>query len=280
LSGDTVFHGVITGSSGQLRIERPAVAIPEERYPAVEAELLGLLVDRVLGGILGQELLQVMRRGVRAAEVLEAAARGEAGADGRAARELIDEEAVGLGKFEGDGVFVDLAHLAVLAVDLELEERRGHDVLVEVDVLVPEHEVVGGQRPAVRPLGALAQVDRGGLAIVAHLPVAREARDDLRGGVVEREDLVCGNDAVAVLVVGRAREGASPVAAVLADLVQRLDHKELRRLRQALVDRRQLARLHERVEHWRFLEGLGVGVAVEDDGRALELADERGAELR
>ena len=123
----------------------------------------------------------------------------------RASRQLIDEKGVGLGEFEGDGVVVDLPHHPVFAVDLELEERRGDDVLVEIDVLVPEHEIVRRERLAVGPLGALAQVNRRRLAVVADLPVAGEAGDDLGAGVIEGEDLVGRNDAVAVFMVGRSR---------------------------------------------------------------------------
>ena len=117
-------HGLPRRHDRQLVVQRPAIPVLEQRYPAVEAEILGLLGDGLLRRILGQELLQVMRRGIGAAEVLESAARREPGADGRAARELRDEEGVRLGKFEGDRVVVDLFHHPVLAVDLELEERR------------------------------------------------------------------------------------------------------------------------------------------------------------
>ena len=213
LIGETVFHGVI---DGQFVVQRPAVPVLEQRHPVVETEILGLLVHRLLGRVLGQELLQVVGRGVGAAEVLEAAARGEPGADARAARQLIDEKGVGFGEFEGDGVIVDLLHLPVLAVDLELEERRGDDILVEIDVLVPEHEIVRREGLAVGPLGAFAQVDRRRLAVVADLPVAGEAGDDLGAGVIEGQDLVGGIDAVAVFMVGRSGEGPSPVAAVFS----------------------------------------------------------------
>src|SRR5213075_2686959 len=101
-----------------------------------------------------------MRRGIGAAEVLEASARRESAADRGAPRELGNEEGIRFGKFEGDRVVVDLFHYPVLAVDLELEKRRGIDVLVEVDLLVPEHEIVRGEWRAVGPLGALAQENR------------------------------------------------------------------------------------------------------------------------
>src|SRR6266403_5300660 len=156
-----------------------------------------------------------MGRAIGAAEVLESSAGRESAADGGAARELRNEEGIRFGKFEGDRVIVDLFHHPVLTVDLELEERRGVDVLVEIDLLIPEHEIVRRKRIAVGPLGALAQENRGRLAIVADLPVAGEAGDDLGARVIEGEDLVERIDAVAVLVVGRSGESSAPVAAVL-----------------------------------------------------------------
>src|ERR1700676_3309229 len=168
-----------------------------------------------------------MGRAIRAAKVLESSARREAAANGGAARELRNEEGIRLGKFEGDRVVVDLLHHPVLAVDLELEEGRGVDVLVEIDLLIPEHEIVRRKRLAVRPLGALAQENRCRLAIVADLPVAGEAGDDLGARVIEGEDLVERIDPVAVLVVGRSGESSSPVAAVFSSFAQGLHNEKL-----------------------------------------------------
>src|SRR5437899_7738265 len=93
--------------------------------------------------------------GIGATEVLESSARREPATDRRAARELRNEEGIRFGKFEGDRVVVDLFHHPVLAVDLEFEERRGVDVLVQIDLVVPEHEIIRGKRRAVGPPGAL-----------------------------------------------------------------------------------------------------------------------------
>ena len=54
--------------------------------------------------------------------------------------------------------------------------------------------------------------------------------------------------------VARAGEAAPPGAAVLADLLQRLEHQRLGR--KALLDRRQLALLDQLGELGRFLEAL------------------------
>src|SRR5256885_10285509 len=81
-----------------------------------------------------------MRRAIGAAEVLESSTGRESAADGRAARELRNEEGIRFRKFEGDSVVVDLFHHPVLAVDLELEKGRRVDVLVEIDLLIPEQD--------------------------------------------------------------------------------------------------------------------------------------------
>ena len=91
--------------------------------------------------------------------------------------------------------------------------------LFEVDVLEPEHEVVGGERRAVGPLHALAQEEREDLAVVADLPALgeRRARSWCRCSP-RTASLSSRRDAVAVLDVARAGEAAAPGAAVLADL--------------------------------------------------------------
>src|SRR5450631_3820237 len=168
-----------------------------------------------------------MGRGIGAAKVLESSARREPAADGGAARKLRNEKGISLRKFEGDRVVVDLFHHPILAVDLELEERRRVDVLVEIDLLIPEHEIVRGKRLAIGPFGALAQENRSRLAVVADLPVAGEAGDDLGARVIEGEDLVERDNPVAVLVVGRSGESSSPVAAVFSDFAQGLHDEKL-----------------------------------------------------
>ena len=72
---------------------------------------------------------------------------------------------------------------------------------------------------------------------------ARDVRDDLGARVVPVEQLVVLGDPVAVGGVEGAREAAAPRPAVLPDLAQRLDDEGI--LADALLDRRQLARLHE-----------------------------------
>ena len=118
------------------------------------------------------------------------------------------------------------------------------------------------------------------LPVVAEPPVLDEAGRDLVAGVVPHQDLVRGDDAVAVLVVGGPGEAAAPPAAVLPDLLQGLDDHQVARLGQALLDRGQLAGLDQLGQHRRFLERLGELRQIADDLGAFQLADELGAELR
>src|SRR5262249_30249206 len=64
---------------------------------------------------------------------------------------------------------VDLLDHARLAVDGQRRRGRGDEVLVAIDVLEPEHEVVGGEWLAVAPLHAAPQVQEPRLPALLHL---------------------------------------------------------------------------------------------------------------
>ena len=180
----------------------------------------------------------------------------------------------GLGELEPHGVGVDLLDLALLAVDRHRRRRRGDQVLVPVDVLEPEHEVVGGERLAVAPLHARgAGAGRAsGRRPASRSPWRCSGRPCRRcsprtaGGRGRRAA------AIAVPEVGRTGEAAAPGAAVLADLVERLDDQRV--LPDALGDRRQLAGLDQLGQLRGLLERLGELGGVGDDLRPLELADQ------
>src|SRR3712207_9012178 len=72
--------------------------------------------------------------------------------------------------------------------------RRRHQVLVPVDVLVPEHDVVGRERGAVRPLVALAQGEGDRPPAVGDLPALGDARprsEEHTSELQSRQYLVC-----------------------------------------------------------------------------------------
>src|SRR5262249_15206917 len=88
------------------------------------------------------------------------------------------------------------------------------------------------------------------------------------------QQLVARTHAIAVLAVARSEEAAPPRAAVLADAAQWFD--DHRFLRDALLDRRQLAGLDEIGERGRLVELLRPLRRIGDDLRVLELADQPG----
>src|SRR5207302_1543157 len=98
-------------------------------------------------------------------------------------------------------------------------------------------------RLAVGPAQPAAQIEREGLAVVAHLPGLGERRAHPGSGIVDKHRAIRGIDAIAVLIVARPGKAASPSAAVLPDLRDRLDHHKV--LRQPILDRRQLALLDQ-----------------------------------
>src|SRR6185436_1417297 len=144
-----------------------------------------------------------------------------------------------------------------------------HDLLVRVDLLEPEHEIVGGERRPVAPLHAPAQLQGRDLTVRADLPAARDVWHDLGARVVPEQELVVLGRPVAVRRVERTRESPPPGAAVLADLAQWLDDERI--LTDALLHRRELARLHQGRQLRRLLEGLGIAPDVGDDLGALQL---------
>src|SRR5262249_51134369 len=101
--------------------------------------------------------------------------------------------------------------------------------------------------------------------------------DDAGAGVVPVEQLVVLGDPVAVRVVVGAGEAPPPGPAVPADLAERLDHQRVPA--DALLDRRQLARLDQLRQLGRFLEALRELGGIGDDLRAFQLADEVRARL-
>src|SRR3546814_9336136 len=74
-----------------------------------------------------------------------------------------------------------------LLPDTTLFRSGRPELTVKVDVLVPEHEVVGPERGAVGPLHPLPQRDGDRLAVVAELPVLGDAGHDLVPGVRSEE---------------------------------------------------------------------------------------------
>ncbi len=254
----------------QLRVERPVALVEEHPDPAVELLVFDLLVELRLRGVLRMELLEVVRGGIPTQP--ERPSPGLPG-EVRGAGQHVGQHEVRLGELELDRVGVDLLDLALLAVDRHRRRGRGHEVLVPIDVLEPEHEVIRGERLAVAPVHPPAQMQDERLAAILHLIGLGDVGGDPVARVVPEQQVV-GARAAAIPVpeVGRPREAAAPRPAVLADLVQRLDDKRV--LPDAVRHRRQLARL----DHLRQLGGLtellGELRRVGDDVWPFQLADQ------
>ena len=189
------------------------------------------------------------------------------------ARQHIGEHSVRLGELEPHRVGVHLLDHAGLAVDGHGRRGCRHEILVLIDILEPEHEVVGGEGLAVAPFHAAAQVEQPRAAAVLHLEALREVRHDLVARVIPEHQVIGARAAAeAVPEIGRARETGAPHATILTDLVQRLDHQGI--LADALGDGRQLARLHQRRQLRRLLERFRKLRRVRQDLRPFQFPDQ------
>ncbi len=221
------------------------------------------------------ELLQVVGGREAAQGAVPEHLAGEVGGAGQ----HVGQHEVRLRELEPHRVGVDLLDLALLAVDRHGRRRRGHEVLVAIDVLEPEHEVVGGEWLAVAPLHAAAQVQEPRAPAVLHLEAPGEVRHGLVARVVPEHQVVRPRAAPeAVPEVGRPREAAAPRAAVPTDLVERLDDQRV--LPDALGHRRELARFDQLRQLRRLRERLGKLRGVGDDLGTLQLPDQALARVR
>ena len=188
-----------------------------------------------------------------------------------------DEHPVGILELPPHGVGVDLLQLGRPVLGGQIGRGRRHHVLVLVEILEPEHEVVGSEGFAVAPLHAPAQVDGQRLVPVAELPALGRQRSRLGAGHIPVHEAVVAAEADTGRPVARAGESPADDAAVPADLVHRLDDERV--LADSLLDRRQLAGLHQLRQLRRFLEALGELGRIGDGGRPLELPDQLRTDL-
>src|SRR5712692_263096 len=187
------------------------------------------------------------------------------------------QRVVRLGRDEPDRGRVDLLDGDGLAADGHHGQRRGNQVLVLVDILVPEDEVIGREGMAVAPFHPATELERGGLAVGADLPGLGDIGHELGARVIPVEELVVLGGAMAIGGVEGAGEAPPPRAAVFPDLAARLDAEGI--LADPLLDGRKLARLDQLGELRGFLEALRIEGGIGDDLGPLELADEVRAQL-
>ncbi len=221
-----------------------AVLGAEEIGPAGHAGRLDHVVQLVV--VLGQELTGVVLAEQRR---MLAERRGE----------LLEEQAVGAGELELDGVVVDLGDRRSLTLD----RKDAGDDAVEIGILDAvldrEHDIVGGEGLAVRPFHALAQMEDEGRAVLADVPALGDVRNclgevEVPAGQAHIADAT--QDAVVVVAAG---EAATPGAAIGAELVAGLDH--FRADRKAVGELGQLAARDHVGEFGRFLRTGRAGIA-------------------
>src|SRR5262249_13135775 len=97
-------------------------------------------------------------------------------------------------------------------------------LIILIDILIPEHEIIGSEGMTIRPLHTLTQENGKGAAIVRDVPALGDIGGDFIAGIVPKQNFVMPATAIAIPEIGRAAEATAPRAAVLADLVHRLDH--------------------------------------------------------
>src|SRR5438128_381194 len=179
-------HAAMVGRSG---FSGGGVARGEGLGPRLEARRGHELVHLVLLGVGRMEPLEVVRGeedGVGAVTAVLVRERGQ-------------QQRIGLlvGPAHGRRAhFLDRGRRAVRVAHPGREGR--HEVLVQEDVLVPEEDVVGGERCAVRPPCALAELDRPGSKVPGGL--TSRGNLGLALGAVRREshERVVGDPDVAV----------------------------------------------------------------------------------
>ena len=93
-------------------------------------------------------------------------------------RQVGDEKAIGLAKFEFDRQVVDLSHDGRFAIDYEILIRIGLDRRVGLHLFPPEENVGGGEKFAIGPANPFAQVEGIARAILANFPTFGDVGDD------------------------------------------------------------------------------------------------------
>ena len=226
-------------------LERAGLVL-EEGHVAFVAGVRNHLVECVLvGRRTAVDRLQVVRRAVHAARN----ATVQRPATRRVVGEGVEEAVLALPQLDLDRVVVDGGH----AVDLHAGPAD-LAVTVRVDLKVFDHvlevpdEVHRGERHAVRPLHALAEIQRVGDSVGADVPALGHVRDNVRAIEVVVQHLVH-HQAVGVLAVVGAGERSAPRSAVVADTVHdRYDHHVLGNGK-PILNGRYLTRRHFRGEY-------------------------------
>ena len=136
----------------------------------------------------------------------------------------VHEDAMRAGEGEADGEIVGRVHDDRLAADGQPDGEAGGEVVIAQHVLIPEHEVLGGMRRAVRPLDAFTQVEGVGRAVIGDFPGFSQIGTDIGAVHVVAHQLRVHEAVSEDTGIAGADTDAAPGAAVLTDLIQRFDH--------------------------------------------------------
>ncbi len=214
-------RGVLEGSPDRPRVQYrvvvvlraiPVALVAEELGPVLEPGLLGHRLHLVGVGELGVKLLHVV---LRCEDV--AAGGGK----------VVQQQPRRRGEGPTHRRVVDLVADGQLAGHQQPARLARREVVVAHEVVEPEDDVVGRERLAVGPLHAVAQVHGDGATVFGELPVADHVRNDQIGGAVPAcREVVRGVAVHSQLALRRDPEGPAP--AVLAHLLDGLDHHRLR----------------------------------------------------
>ena len=128
----------------------------------------------------------------------------------------------------------------------------GRQLRVPQHVLVPEHNVVGGERVAVGPAHAAPQPEGKGAPAVADLPIARQVGAEFRSHRVPAKEPVIGHAGVEYPDILRA--GSVPLQGPAIGPVPFRRHDDERILREPLLHRREAAVRHPRIPVGRLLK--------------------------
>ena len=79
-----------------------------------------------------------------------------------------------------------------------------------MDVFVPEHEIIGGEGMAIRPLHAFTQEHCEGAAIIGDFPALGDVGHGFIAGIVPKQDFVMPATTIAIPEIGWPTEAAAP----------------------------------------------------------------------
>ena len=192
-------------------VEARGEPVVEVLMPELKLVFLRLRVQLLFVGVVAMELGQV---------VLGIPGHRSAVGPGH----QVHEDAMRAGEGEADGEIVGRVHDDGLAANGQPDGEAGGEVFIAQHILIPEHEVLGGVRRAVRPSDAFTQVEGVGGAVIGDFPGFGQIGAHIGAVTVVAHQLRVHEAVSEDAGIAGAYADAAPGAAVLTDLIQRFDH--------------------------------------------------------